>query len=412
MTLSFRLSLIPFLLAFFVQVSLQAQDAKLLLAQGKEAFKEKEYEQAAKLFEQVVKQDKKNAEAWYFLGYSYSRVNSQPAERIPDMDRQLVIKSTDALQKSIKLKPVYDGERLPLDPYSKITAEWGNLALKYWSEGRMDSVRWALKQGKKRGGFSTFFLAHAQQQLLECRPNALLFSCGDNVFFNAFYLQVMKGLRTDVKLIETNLLHSFWYPKALVKYQKVDFGLDLQTIDTIPYFEWKDQEVSIGELTWTIKSYQKSGFLLRGNWLMYQFLKQNNFVRPCHFTSGFPPDDQIGLGDWLVCDGRLTTYLTTEKVLFNYDPKWFKTNFNAIVGLCKHLSKKSEDEYQTMHIYFMQQLLQAYKFYIQGEKTGAKEMLVELKRYLDGKFCPLLDNELTQMAKEYYNRVEKRVMAE
>jgi hypothetical protein len=98
-----------------------------LLENGKAEFKKEFYEQdfiaAANYLERAVGIKPKNAEARYFLGYTYGRLNSPDGESMPKMSLEITLKASEQLEIVNKLEPKYSGEILFLDPYSKISSE-------------------------------------------------------------------------------------------------------------------------------------------------------------------------------------------------------------------------------------------------------------------------------------------------
>lgn len=133
------------------------------LANGKAEFNKdfdkQNYAMAVEDLEKAVKLKPDNAEAHYFLGYAYSRLNTKDGKGMFQLSLALTLKSSKEFETVNKLEPKYIGESLVLDPYSKLTSEWGSQAMSYWNNNNADSAIWAFKEGKKRGGFGEFFLS-------------------------------------------------------------------------------------------------------------------------------------------------------------------------------------------------------------------------------------------------------------
>ena len=280
-------------------------------------FEDQDYGAAINYLNSAIKLNPKNAEAHYYLAYSYSRFNSKDATSIPKMGVQLVAKATNELQKVIDLSPKYSGSFLILDPYSKITSEWGSLSLSYQVKNNTDSVQWALREGKKQGGFDDFILSVNRAVLNSCSKNSILISSGDNYTLPLNYLQKIENLRTDVSVVDIAMLNTIWYPKILQKQSNINFGLPEKELDSLEYVTWADSTISISTFTtkklftWVMKpSYQQS-YILRGDRLALLILQRNQFKRDIYFTKGFVKTDQLSL------DNHLLLYPMVDKLNFN-----------------------------------------------------------------------------------------------
>lgn len=259
------------------------------------------YKEAIKNLEKAIKINPNDAEAHYFLGYAYSRLNSFDGRTIDKMNIDLVLKTSEQFENVNKLTPKYTGEIIVLDPYSKLTGEWGSLSLRYFATNKTDSMLWACNEGRKRGGFSDYYLGMARIMLDNCTEDAFLFSSGDNATLPLWYLQKVEKYRTDVKVIDLNLLNSSWYPKMLEEKESVDFGFPPEKRDTLDYCYLTDLNMSIlnkkdrSYLSWEFDH----DFLYRGDRLFLNLLQKNAFEKDVYFSYGFDPKSILNLEDYL-----------------------------------------------------------------------------------------------------------------
>ncbi len=267
-----------------------------LLVEGIRVFdapiKKRNYPKAINYLEQAVLLNPDNARAHYYLAYAYSGKNANDAKTLPLRSKELCIKASEEMEKVIKIDSGFIPP-LVLSPYSKITSEWGSLALRYLYLQQNDSVLWALQQGRERGGFSPFFRAYYKIVLEQCTPNSMLFSYGDDSFWNLFYIQYADSFRKDVAHISLSLLNTIWYQETLNNQSTLNFKVAQKNDKNYTLVKYSDSLINIPifnenkKFSWNFQSHGSNPyFLLYGDIAMLNLITTNEFKRPIYFTKG------------------------------------------------------------------------------------------------------------------------------
>ena len=82
-------------------------------------------------------------------------------------------------------------------------------------ESKIDSAKWAFKTGKADGGFYPAIIEYNKNIMASCKPNAILFTNGDNDTYPNWFLQFIDNYRQDITVVNLSLLNVPWYIKQL-----------------------------------------------------------------------------------------------------------------------------------------------------------------------------------------------------
>ena len=315
--------LVAFILLQFINGAIaQINELELGKAEFTKNAEDQDFKRAVELLENAVRIEPGNAEAHYFLGYAYDKLNARDGKDMANADIKLTIKASHEFETVNKLTPKYEGSYLVLDPYSKISSIWGSQAMAYMYRNKLDSARWAFSEGRKRNGFGDLFLAVNRQILNTCSSGSYLISSGDNFTFPLWYLQLMEGQRPDVFLIDISLLNTNWYPDFLLREKKINLSLTKDVLDSLEYCIWNDSIITIPiekadhQFNWTVKPNYMDAFMLRGGRIFLNLIETNKFEKDIYFTTAFNKADQLGL------DEHFDHYFLMDKVVPVKNTNW------------------------------------------------------------------------------------------
>jgi len=406
-------TIITILLTFFITTVYGQTDYSTMLLDSaktlfnnvknleREEFDNFNYYEVVDLLEQVIQQDPENAEARYFLGYTYSRINSRDGRSMINMNLELLKKSSEQLEKVIKLTPKYSDEIIVLDPYSKLTSEWGAMAMSYLYHNKVDSAIWAFKEGKTRGGFSKYILEINKKVLNTCSQNSILISSGDNYSFPLWYLQTAENYRTDVTVIDISLLNTIWYPAYLSKSKLISFDILDEMRDTIEYMEWKDSTIKIDNFSWTVKPSYYDQYLLRGDLLFLSLLSKNKFHRELSFTRGFADENKLSLNNFITASVFTDKLSVFDKTNISFEE--YKKQMTSALSLTNLLNKNSQDDLKFLDNFRYDIFIHVNDYLSNNEKKKAKELMKLLTKFANEKSYPYQDekgNEYIDYLKE------------
>lgn len=167
--------------------------------------------------------------------------------------------------------------------------------------------------------------------LQSCEKDAILFTNGDNDTFPLWYLQVVEGVRRDVRIVNLSLLNTDWYILQLKHEEpygakKVPISLSDNIIRRLGLVQWEPRDISIpvprevyekfgvkdtsiinqGKITFRMPNTIQFGDIkaIRVQDIMVRdIIETNKWERPIYFAVTVSPDNFIGLDEYLRMEG-------------------------------------------------------------------------------------------------------------
>jgi hypothetical protein len=408
------------ILLFASTSSAQKLSFKELLDSGKNEFRRQFSEgdgsflKCYVLFEEAVQLQPNSAEARYWLGHAIDKINMFGGSTLNSTTKELTLMASEQFEQVIKLEKKYRGEIYNLDPYSKLTAIWGSLALAYLIKNEKDSALWAYGEGRQRGGFNDAILEFNRQLLESCTLNAILLCQGDNITLPIYYLREVEGFRKDLSIVDVNLSATTWYNDFIRSTATFKFTYKDPELDSLGFREWKPQEqIIINEknkqefIKWVLKPTYDQNYVLKSDLVLLDILK-NNFFKRDFYYSGTSVDSSIGslyldAAKYIALNGVICEVVRTPDTAFlNIPPSLKKYNIDKVP---QEYINNSPDVLSSFN-----QMRYAYLVYVWGllEKQKFKEARM-LWSEMELKF-PLSKLPLANGWDEQYEKLRKATM--
>jgi len=374
-----------------LQLTLWAQPTgfQALLDSGKKEFKarfeaqESDYTHAYALLKKAVALAPRNTEARYFYGYVLDKMHYGDASNMDVTQLQHTKAASHEFETILQLEPRYSGELFIQDPYNKISSLWGSLAFGYISKNRMDSARWAIQEGKRRGGFIEPILAFTRQKLNILKQNALFFTYGDTETFPVLYLQEIEGFRKDIAVIDMNMIGTSWYAKYIRNSGAVHLNHSDAEIDSLTYKEWQTVEMTIGDttrnkaLTWDLKPTYGGSYILKGDLIALDIIRQSYANRDIYFHLYSDSSSNLWLSRFMIRLGLVDKLVSPGDDLDVMSSVDFLKDLN-IQGLSNEALTHSQNTVNILFAYRTAYLAAAHNQLLRGNRQMAKTLILEM----------------------------------
>ena len=182
----------------------------------------------------------------------------------------------------------------------------------------------------------------AYNMLQTCKPNAILFTNGDNDTFPLWYLQEVEGIRKDVSVTNLSLLNTPWYIKQLKSRNKDNPFVKIteEEINSLDFKAWsrglfslpapKDSLNSTGKIEWELKPTYFDVALRVQDLMVLYIIRDNNWNRPIYFAVTVSPTSMLNLDEYLTMEGL--AYRLSNNTSQIIDVNAMTNNLLSIIG--------------------------------------------------------------------------------
>ena len=127
--------------------------------------------------------------------------------------------------------------------------------------------------------------------LNSCEPDGIIFTNGDNDTFPLWYLQEVKGIRKDIRVVNLSLLNTPWYVRQLRDDPpSIPIEMSDRDIDNITPIGWNSKTVELSgpngaadAISWELNPTYGGRYLRVQDLMIYRILADINWKRPVYF---------------------------------------------------------------------------------------------------------------------------------
>lgn len=187
----------------------------------------------------------------------------------------------------------------------------------------------------------------AYNLLNSCEKDAILFTGGDNDTFPLWYIQEVEGVRTDVRVVNLELLISDWYidqmqhekngasalpitmnkrdyvgDKSIIVQpyasRKITFPVNPQALKESGVFSEKETQLAENEMEWDFKARgsSRNSYIFRKDSVIINMLRNianDDWKRPVYFANTMNPSSFMNLVDFFRMEGFAYRVLPLKK---------------------------------------------------------------------------------------------------
>jgi len=336
-----------------------------LKEQALEAYGGEHYPEAIRLMKEYVKQNPKDAEGYYYLGFfiHYNAYDSRPMAGYDASVSDTVFKY---MKKALNLNPDYGNARY------FYTAECGAAATRALKSGNDDKVIHYYEKAAEMGGFPAWQTEIGKRMLESCEDEAILFAHGDVVLNTLWYLQLYQDIRTDVSVIPLVFLSRPWYVKEVKNgdlFRNVNMNISDEQIMSMHPYKWDTTIIHLSvpkklktkyelgqdytmdwavkpdlwsnrtEIKLDVKNIRNKTYMSGQRAVLLNIIEANQWKRPVYFTNTFNNYYLAGLDEYFQEHGVVSKLLPMktgqtdwhinvkklEQLVFKEDFEGFKT---------------------------------------------------------------------------------------
>lgn len=244
---------LKFIIACLLSLSastLSAESADKLFQQANSLYKAAKYEQAAQVYEQIIKQEKQSAEVYYNLGNCYYKLQ-QPGKTILNYERALKLNPGDEdIQHNLKLANLKTVDKFEPVPQLALVKWWGNF-----------------RNAKSSGGWATLAIILLWVSLLLAAAYLFITAYRKLIFSTAVFFLLTSFACLSIAFANNNqaqnsgrgvLLSSVAYVKSSPDMSGTDVfviheGATFKILDNSE--EWYKIRLEDGKVGWLTKNY-------------------------------------------------------------------------------------------------------------------------------------------------------------